>query len=113
MAKCPQVEIIELKERVAELQKSLEMAALNYDGAMIDLRHFEGLANERKWVPVSEKPPEGGDRVMLGHYYDDRWIWVASGEWEGGEWWCDFTDDSFKAICHHSVTHWMPLEPPP
>lgn len=69
---------------------------------------IERLRNERRWIPLSEREPAMGERVMIGNAPDK---WVATGErvltgaylhWEDGD-----GEDL------HEPTHWMPLQEPP
>ena len=60
--------------------------------------------NVGKWIPVSERLPKDGQRVIV--YDNSAFFGVA---WrENNEWWADefIYDDG-------DVTHWMPLPEPP
>jgi hypothetical protein len=69
------------------------------------------IAAEPEWIPVSERLPEEGQRVLT--YEKPELIVVAemhSRSVSGGLWWS--TDNGHTA---YSVfpTHWMPLPAPP
>ena len=71
------------------------------------------LRNPPRWVPVSERLPEEGVRVLVCNIYGgslpnqgDTGYVVDNGVMEGEEW-C-ISDDPF-----FHVTHWMPLPEPP
>jgi hypothetical protein len=69
------------------------------------------LAKTNSWIPVTERLPEEGQRVLA--YERPELIVVAemhSGSVSGGLWWS--TDNGHTA---YSVfpTHWMPLPAPP
>ena len=66
-----------------------------------------------RWIPVEERLPEEGVRVLVCNTYGgslpnqgDTGYVVDNGVMEGEEW-C-ITDDPF-----FHVTHWMPLPEPP
>ena len=77
-------------------------------------RYIEAREKElhgRRWIPVTERLPEEGQRVLA--YEKPELIVVAemhSRSVSGGHWWS--TDDGHTA---YSVfpTHWMPLPAPP
>ena len=71
------------------------------------------LRNPPRWIPVSERLPEEGVRVLVCNIYGgslpnqgDTGYVVDNGVMEGEEW-C-IPDDLF-----FHVTHWMPLPEPP
>ena len=66
-----------------------------------------------EWIPVTERLPEEGVRVLVCNVYGgslpnqgDTGYVVDNGVMEGAEW-C-ISDDPF-----FHVTHWMPLPAPP
>ena len=59
------------------------------------------------WVPVSERLPEMGARVMVGHAVDG---WVGIGERVLTGTYLHWEDDGEDL---HDPTHWMPLPEPP
>jgi hypothetical protein len=55
------------------------------------------------WVPVTERKPNDGKRVLICDERNE----VERGVWDGAYWWDDGSNQA-------SPTHWMPLpEPPP
>jgi hypothetical protein len=71
------------------------------------------LRNPPRWIPVEERLPEEGVRVLVCNIYGgslpnqgDTGYVVDHGVMEDGEW-C-IQDDLF-----FHVTHWMPLPSPP
>lgn len=75
-----------------------------------DCKSSASPAGYGEWVSVDDRLPDEGEDVIMCHYYDvdGLFMWIASGQFEEGKWWCDFTDDEFKNTNFHSVTHWMP-----
>jgi hypothetical protein len=63
------------------------------------------------WIPVSERLPEltepsclfrtTGGGVYFGYHLVDRPVWVAPGIRD------------YYGVLYETVTHWMPLPPPP
>jgi len=71
-----------------------------------------------EWISVEDRLPEIDQRVLLGHYYNNEWCWIASGVQEEGGCWIDFDDELFEIVkpnagCFETLTHWMPLPEPP
>lgn len=59
-----------------------------------------------KWIPVTERLPEGGELVLAGDYRD-RWVgrarFLPDGSW--------YVRTGF--LDNDEITHWMPLPEPP
>jgi hypothetical protein len=66
---------------------------------------IEELEAERRWIPVSERLPENGERVLvrMSNFY----IVIACYFYKNGYW----KNDSGQEI--FIVTHWQPLPQPP
>ena len=96
-----------LQARVTELETTLD---LYHDSKRLVeandslVKRIAELERERRWIPVSEKLPEVSAEIL---FYDGGFIWTGSYQKEGN--WCDTGYDYFT----ESVTHWMPLPPPP
>ena len=60
-----------------------------------------------RWIPVEERLPEMGARVMVGHAVDG---WVGIGERVLTGTYLHWEDDGEDL---HEPTHWMPLPEPP
>ena len=67
------------------------------------------LEAERRWIPVSERLPQIGVRVL---FYNNFITNIHKGWFSGDEWTSDigifYNGDKLKRI-----THWMPLPEPP
>ncbi len=74
-------------------------------------KYIERLRAERRWIPVSERLPEDGQRVLS---YDPRICeddWIACVAFTGGK----FVGESGYGppMYDYEPTHWMPLPEPP
>ena len=59
-----------------------------------------------KWIPVSERLPEGEREAVLAYQRDfneAHIAWISGGDWE----------DTSGTFAPGKVTHWMPLPEPP
>ena len=81
------------------------------------------MANEQKWIPVTERLPETKgitsididgcfyewerSDFVLGIDEDGDMHVVQYGEYEGCNWWVDELGGDYD------ITHWMPLPEPP
>ena len=65
------------------------------------------LRNPPRWIPIEERLPEMGARVMVGHAVDG---WVGIGERVLTGTYLHWEDDGEDL---HDPTHWMPLPEPP
>ena len=60
-----------------------------------------------RWIPVEERLPAMGERVMIAHAVD-KWIGVGERDIIGSyEYWSDDGEELGRP------THWMPLPEPP
>ena len=66
------------------------------------------LRERQRWIPVTERLPENGQRVLA--YCKDRVIHDAKWSWPESEWFDKATGSSYLG---GFVTHWMPLPPAP
>ena len=63
------------------------------------------------WIPVTEKPIEGGQYIVT--LKDDKEVWTDIAEWNptfGGRWQAEFFDCEYRDI--DNVVAWMPLPKP-
>jgi len=63
------------------------------------------------WIPVTEKPIEGGQYIVT--LKDDKEVWTDIAEWNptfGGRWQAEFFDCAYHDI--DNVVAWMPLPTP-
>ncbi|RLA51605.1 MAG: hypothetical protein DRR42_09810, partial [Gammaproteobacteria bacterium] len=66
-------------ERIAELESKLT----DYKNANVILAgKVDEIEAENGWIPISDLSPDDGERVTMGHYFQQErlWIWTASGE---------------------------------
>ena len=66
------------------------------------------LRERQRWIPVTERLPENGQRVLA--YCKDRVIHDAKWSWPESEWFDKATGSSYLG---GFVTHWTPLPPAP
>ena len=63
------------------------------------------------WIPVTEKPIEGGQYIVT--LKDDKEVWTDIAEWNptfGGRWQAEFFDCEYRDI--DNVVAWQPLPTP-
>ena len=63
------------------------------------------------WIPVTEKPIEGGQYIVT--LKDDKEVWTDIAEWNptfGGRWQAEFFDCEYRDI--DNVVAWQPLPEP-
>ena len=63
------------------------------------------------WIPVTEKPIEGGQYIVT--LKDDKEVWTDIAEWNptfGGRWQAEFFDCEYRDI--DNVVAWQPLPKP-
>ncbi len=73
------------------------------------LDEIERLQAERRWIPVSERLPEAHVYVLVTSTGVDRGVYRMSLN-GGRDGWQNFMGWQYA---FDSVTHWMPLPPPP
>ena len=61
-----------------------------------------------KWIPVTERLPEEGERVL----FTDG-AWVGEGYINKRGKWQRYLNQSYTDVMALDVTHWMPLPEPP
>ena len=74
-------------------------------------RYAEAIAmlrERQRWIPVTERLPENGQRVLA--YCKDHVIHDAKWSWPQNEWFDGVTGNSYF---ESFVTHWMSLPPAP
>jgi hypothetical protein len=120
-----QVELIEKLERaIAEMQG--RMGLLMSEKAAAEARAFElsqALAAQvpagPQWISINDRLPELHTAVALLN--DGRWMNTGGDfniNWQGAGWLCEFGSKFWSVIGGNSVTlesvtHWLPLPPPP
>lgn len=74
------------------------------------LEAMEAYASQ-KWIPVSERLPEEGVLVTMGHC-DDEWVCAGYFSVEFGCSWYNQSESPLDSVpCY--PTHWQPLPPKP
>ena len=69
------------------------------------------LPSAQRWIPVTEKPIEGGQYIVT--LKDDKEVWTDIAEWNptfGGRWQAEFFDCEYRDI--DNVVAWQPLPTP-
>ena len=72
---------------------------------------IDALPYARRWIPVTEKPIEGGQYIVT--LKDDKEVWTDIAEWNptfGGRWQAEFFDCEYRDI--DNVVAWQPLPTP-
>ena len=72
---------------------------------------LEQLPTAQRWIPVTEKPIEGGQYIVT--LKDDKEVWTDIAEWNptfGGRWQAEFFDCEYRDI--DNVVAWQPLPTP-
>lgn len=66
---------------------------------------------ERRWIPVAERPPENiGLYLVIEKHWLDGSQCIKIAKWNAVDW---FTADRKSKEITPRVTHWMPLPEPP
>lgn len=65
-------------------------------------------AAEQKWIPVTERLPEEGERVL----FTDG-VWTGEGYINKRGKWQRYQNQSYMDVITLDVTHWIPLPEPP
>ncbi len=79
------------------------------DDATAVIRAAESLIWQvPRWIPVSERMPDEGERVMVSNA-TDGWVTIGSRKLTGA--YHHWDGDDHEELCE--PTHWMPLPEPP
>lgn len=65
-----------------------------------------------EWISVNERLPAIGDECLIRMPVCGRFN-VENGRYKGDELWIGAWCDTRGKGRHYTVTHWMPLPPPP
>ena len=89
-----------------QVDKEELIRALQYDRNQYEAGYRDGKAEATpKWIPVSERFPEGGAIVLCNTDY-----FVEVLQWDKR---ADVWVDQYRSYRKNYVTHWMPLPEPP
>ena len=95
-------------QRERQGQYSITMVDRKY----LDTEILEALPSAQPgWIPVTEKPIEGGQYIVT--LKDDKEVWTDIAEWNptfGGRWQAEFFDCEYRDI--DNVVAWQPLPTP-
>jgi len=98
-----------LCEEAAALIEGLEWRSKVHANVIARLSaEVERLRDGRGWIPLSDRQPAMGDRVMLGNAPDQ---WVAAGEKVLTGAYLHWEDDGGDDM--NEPTHWMPMPEAP
>ena len=93
-----------MREITPEAKYAIDKHADNIISHMDEL--IRDLENEPRWIPVTERLPEAGERVLC---YCRANIYEVMKMRTDGDW----VYDTNHVYMHSFVTHWMPLPEPP
>ena len=90
-------------------QAAIDALAEWHDVAITN--RLNNLPSAQQWIPVTEKPIEGGQYIVT--LKDDKEVWTDIAEWNptfGGRWQAEFFDCEYRDI--DNVVAWQPLPTP-
>ena len=111
-------------QRIREALERTARMFINYDSGVAikvnELREantdalsaLDTIEEESRWIPVGERLPEEGERVLLTDENGDIEIAIRRDHY-GRRVWADSADDDYSWWMMEAWTHWMPLPPPP
>lgn len=109
--------IEELESEYSRLHKKAkfeedECLALSYRDNKDGFYWAVQIAREySEWIPVNERLPKNDENVLA--YSRDKEMFIAWCGVLGRTWRDSFRDAPYDELVGISITHWMPLPPPP
>ena len=97
-------DLISREDLVKELNAQFAVGDITREIANDILNHIPSAELEQKWIPVAERLPKDGERVLITHRGGVSFGWYNGSYWERG------APTNHRPL--ETVIAWMPLPEP-